>query len=82
MDGIIIKDSSSERQNKLLQLIRESDKNHNLLLISVGGVRTGDDAIERIKSGADLLQIYTPLFIQGPYVVNDILRRMQKLMDK
>ena len=38
-------------------------------IIGVGGVFTGDDAFEKIKAGASLVQIYTALVYEGPHCV-------------
>lgn len=51
---------------KILQWLRTYDQKRDLALVSVGGIRSGKDAIERVKAGADLVQIYTPLFTVGP----------------
>jgi dihydroorotate dehydrogenase len=37
-----------------------------LVLVSVGGIATADDAWERIRAGATLLQLYTALIYEGP----------------
>jgi dihydroorotate dehydrogenase len=37
-----------------------------LVLISAGGIATVDDAWERIRAGATLLQLYTALIYEGP----------------
>lgn len=37
-------------------------------LIGVGGISTVDDAWERLQAGATLLQCYTALIYQGPYL--------------
>jgi len=50
--------------------------------VSSGGVRSGCDAIKRIKTGADLIQIYTPLMIDGPNAPSQIIREMQDEMKK
>ncbi|MBI29631.1 MAG: Dihydroorotate dehydrogenase (quinone) [Alphaproteobacteria bacterium MarineAlpha5_Bin11] len=41
-------------------------------LIGVGGITTGKDAYEKIKSGASLIQIYTGLVFEGPKAINKI----------
>lgn len=38
-------------------------------LIGVGGIASADDALERIREGADLVQIYTGLIYRGPALV-------------
>ena len=51
-------------------------------MVSSGGVRTGTDAIERIRNGADFVQIYTPLMIEGPSAPSKILSEMQEEMKR
>ena len=43
-------------------------------IVGVGGVFTADDAYERIRSGATLVQLYTALIYEGPGVVRAIVR--------
>lgn len=42
------------------------------LLISVGGIDSGEEAYKRIKAGASLVQVYTGLIFQGPSLVRRI----------
>ena len=35
-------------------------------LIGVGGIATADDAWERIRAGASLVQLYTAMVYEGP----------------
>jgi dihydroorotate dehydrogenase len=42
-------------------------------IVGVGGIFTADDAYERIRSGATLIQIYTALVYEGPAMVRDVL---------
>ncbi|MEY3614974.1 MAG: hypothetical protein RL752_882, partial [Actinomycetota bacterium] len=37
------------------------------VLISVGGVSSVVQAVERVRLGADLVQVYTGLIYQGPF---------------
>jgi dihydroorotate dehydrogenase len=50
-------------------------------IIGVGGIRTADDAWERITAGASLLQIYSAFVYRGPGLVRSIneglLRRLR-----
>lgn len=50
-------------------------------IIGVGGVSSGRDALEKIKAGASLIQIYTCLTYEGPPIVNKIKREMVALME-
>lgn len=49
-------------------------------IIGVGGVFTGEDALEKIKAGASLIQIYTSLTYDGPPVVSSIKRDLVTLL--
>ena len=41
-------------------------------IIGVGGIHSADDAIEKIKAGADLVQVYTGFIYEGPGLVKQI----------
>lgn len=43
-------------------------------IVSVGGVASADDALERLRSGATLVQLYTALVYRGPVLVRDLSR--------
>lgn len=43
-------------------------------IIGVGGIMTAEDAVEKIKAGADLVQIYTGFIYEGPGIVKKINR--------
>ncbi|WP_416885765.1 quinone-dependent dihydroorotate dehydrogenase [Marinospirillum sp.] len=42
-----------------------------LPIIGVGGISSAEDAVERIKAGASLIQLYTGFIYQGPKLVQD-----------
>jgi dihydroorotate dehydrogenase len=50
-------------------------------IIGVGGVLSADDAASKIRSGANLVQIYTGLIYKGPSLVWDSARALQALKD-
>jgi dihydroorotate dehydrogenase len=54
--------------------------NGELIMIGVGGIENGRDALERIKSGASLIQIYTSMVYQGPVVINRIRKELIYLL--
>ncbi|MDG4867519.1 quinone-dependent dihydroorotate dehydrogenase [Guyparkeria sp. 1SP6A2] len=43
-------------------------------IIGVGGIDSGEAALEKIQAGADLVQIYTGLIYRGPNLVREISR--------
>lgn len=42
-----------------------------LPIIGVGGIMCGDDAVEKIRAGAALVQVYSGLIYEGPHLVGD-----------
>lgn len=53
-----------------------------LPIIGVGGIFTTHDALEKLKAGASLLQIYTGIFYQGPQLAHTINKGLLEYMDK
>ena len=44
----------------------------DFVIIGVGGIFTGDDAISKINAGADLIQVYTGLIYRGPFLLKEL----------
>ncbi len=67
-----------------LQTLRQIYKytNGKLPIIGVGGISTAEDAYNRIKAGASLIQIYTGLVFKGPYLPLAINKGLIKLMER
>ena len=57
-------------------------RNPKLPIIGVGGIFTAEDAYEKIKAGASLVQIYTGFIYEGPAVVKDINEGLIELLKK
>ncbi|NWW71898.1 PYRD dehydrogenase, partial [Climacteris rufus] len=49
-------------------------------IIGVGGVSSGQDALEKIRAGASLVQLYTALVYHGPPVVGAVKRELEELL--
>jgi dihydroorotate dehydrogenase len=47
-------------------------------IIGVGGIHSADDAIEKIKAGATLIQLYTGFIYEGPSLIKEINQRLIK----
>jgi dihydroorotate dehydrogenase len=41
-------------------------------IIAVGGIHTGEDAVEKLKAGASLVQVYTGFIYEGPSIAKKI----------
>lgn len=52
------------------------------LLVSVGGVDSAAEAYRRIRAGASLVQLYTPLVFHGPGLVGNIHRGLLELLER
>jgi dihydroorotate dehydrogenase len=52
------------------------------ILISAGGISTGEQAYERIKAGASLVQSYSGLIFEGPSMVRKINEELLELIAK
>lgn len=50
-------------------------------IVGVGGVSCGQDAYDKIKAGASLVQLYTALVFKGPPVVSKIKRELKELLE-
>lgn len=61
----------AKRSTEMIRKIHSQTKGEKVI-IGVGGVSTTEDAIEKLKAGADLLQIYTALVYEGPGIVKKI----------
>jgi dihydroorotate dehydrogenase len=51
----------------------------NFPIIGVGGVLSGEDAVAKIKAGADVIQIYTGLIYKGPALVTEAVTAIKSL---
>ncbi len=58
------------------EFVRYIKKHSDLVVVGVGGIFSAQDAREKIKAGADLLQIYTGLIYQGPFLIHRILKAL------
>ena len=54
--------------------------NGQIPLIGVGGISSGLECYEKIKSGASLTQIYTALIYKGPNIINNILSELESYL--
>jgi len=51
-------------------------------LIGVGGISTADDAWERIRAGASLIQLYTAMVYEGPGIAKRIARGLAERLKR
>lgn len=75
LSGKPIRDISTELIRRIYQ-----NTMGKLPIIACGGVFTGQDAFEKITSGATLVQIHTSLIFEGPNVVNRINKELAEIL--
>lgn len=63
-------------QKKSNEAIKLVHKNTDKIIIGCGGIFAGQDAYEKLKYGASLLQMVTGLIYEGPGVVSKINREL------
>ena len=65
----------TNRSNEVITYLR-AKLGKNFPIIGVGGIMSPEDALAKIKAGADLIQIYTGFVYEGPGFVKEILKRI------
>jgi dihydroorotate dehydrogenase len=60
----------TQRSTQVISELK-SELGDSLPIIGVGGIMTGQDAVDKIKAGASLVQIYTGFIYEGPSLVRD-----------
>lgn len=60
-----------ERSTEIIRYISEKTGG-KLPIIGVGGILSADDALEKLRAGASLIQIYTGFIYEGPGLVKKI----------
>ena len=61
----------NNRSTEIIRFIAKKSKK-SFVIIGVGGIQSPEDAIEKIKAGADLIQIYTGFIYKGPSLIKKI----------
>ena len=64
-----------DRSNDVIKFISKKSKN-KFPIIGVGGIHSPKDAIDKIKAGATLVQIYTGFIYEGPSLIKKINREI------
>jgi dihydroorotate dehydrogenase len=70
-----------EKSNDVIRRLRRLTRGV-VPIIGVGGIFSAEDAYEKIRLGASLVQVYTGWIYQGPTLVADINRGLLRLMEK
>jgi dihydroorotate dehydrogenase len=54
----------------------------SMAIIGVGGVSSAETALEKIRAGADLVQLYSSMVYEGPGLAASIVGGLSKLLDR
>ncbi len=61
----------NNRSNSIISILRKK-LGRDFPIIGVGGIMSAENALEKIKCGADLIQLYTGFIYEGPSLIKSI----------
>ncbi len=70
-----------ERSLNVLRILYRHTRG-SIPLVGVGGISSAEDAYERIRAGASLVQIYTEMIYNGPYAARSMNHGLTALMKR
>lgn len=77
LSGEPLRERSSQVIRTLYRIVGE-----NVPIIGVGGISHGQDAYEKIRAGASLVQLYTAFIYQGPAIARTIKAELLELLQR
>lgn len=75
VSGAPLKERSTEVISYLYKALGDS-----VPIIGVGGINSPQDAVEKLKAGAQLIQVYSGLIYQGPRFIKEIKKEIVRSM--
>ncbi|XP_023694066.1 dihydroorotate dehydrogenase (quinone), mitochondrial-like isoform X2 [Paramormyrops kingsleyae] len=75
LSGAPLRDMSTATVREMYSLTRGK-----VPIVGVGGIASGQDALDKIRAGASLVQLYTAFTYQGPPIVTRIKRELEQLL--
>ena len=70
-----------ELSTKMIKYIYQKTKGR-YIIIGCGGVFSAEDAYEKIKAGASLIQLITGMIFEGPQLISEINQGLVELLEK
>lgn len=67
----------TRRSTEVISAFREL-LSPSIPIIGVGGIMSGQDAVDKIRAGASLVQIYSGLVYAGPALIKDALQQLSQ----
>ena len=77
LSGLPLQQRSTLMIKKFYRLIK-----NRIPIIGVGGVDSGESALEKIFYGATAVQLYTGMVYKGPTIVKQIKQEMLEILGK
>lgn len=71
----------AKKANSMIEYVYKKTKG-KFVIIGVGGVFNGQDAYDKIKKGASLIQLITGMIYGGPGVIKKINKELVELLEK
>ncbi len=72
---------TKQRSNEMIKYVYQKTQGR-YIIIGCGGIFSAEDAYEKIKSGASLVQLVTGMIYEGPGLISDINKGLVKLMER
>lgn len=67
----------TKRSTEVIRYLAQKS-NNAFPIIGVGGIHSGEDAVEKLHAGASLVQVYTGFIYEGPGLIKDICTQILK----
>lgn len=67
----------TQRSTEVIRFLAEKSQ-HRFPIIGVGGIHTPEDALEKLRAGASLVQIFTGFIYEGPSLIKRINKEIIK----
>ncbi len=76
--------SGKPLRERALEMVRYISKSTDgaLPIIGVGGIFSAEDAYEMFKAGASLIQVFTGMIYEGPFIARNINRGLVKILER
>lgn len=64
-----------QKSTEVVRYLAQKSKG-NVPIVAVGGIHTAEDALEKLRAGASLVQLYTGFVYEGPGLVKQICKKL------
>ncbi|MFA6475941.1 MAG: quinone-dependent dihydroorotate dehydrogenase [Candidatus Paceibacterota bacterium] len=82
LSGKIVEELATKQIEYIYKKIKDLPQTERPIIIGCGGIFTAEDAYNKIKAGASLLQLITGMIFEGPQVISEINQGLVALLQK